>query len=884
MSLKARIIAGITLAVVVPLVVGTTSVLNMSRMAAADQKLFYKGTMPISIVSSIAVSFQAIRIAVRNMLEAEGRAEKAKYATELDKRSAEIEKQFEKYIETGLDSEQELLFGQLRTTHKSYLEYLAQVRLLADHRKEGWAILDSEPYNATVNAELESLAKLQTKGIADAEQGLVSNAALARSALLEVLAAMFLAVAFTVGAGLWLDRMSDQTVRAQAALGASEERFRLASRATNDSIWDWDIATGEVWWNENTPTTFGYAPNETVEDIEVWESRIHPDDRERVHQGISRAIEDGQASWVDEYRFLRRDGSYADVLDRGYVSRDAAGRPLRMVGAMMDISGRKRAELQYRTLFENVNDAVFVTEVGKDGTLGTFKQVNDVACKRLGYSREELLQLSPRDIDAPEWSAQRDAAMARLATGEPVLFEMEQIAKDGHPIPVELSARLFRLDDQGAVLAIARDITERKRAEEAVHASEAKYRRLFENSRDALLTVGPPSWRFTSGNPAAVRMFRTKSGEDFLSYGPSDVSPERQADGRASAERNKEVIETALREGFHSFEWTFRRLDGEEFPGDVLLMRLEDGEEVSIQGSIRDITDRKRYETELLKTKEAAEVASRAKSEFLANMSHEIRTPMNGILGMTELALDTELTEEQRQYLLAVKSSGESLLHVINDILDFSKVEAGKLDLELIEFDLHDCLGETVKTLALRAHEKGLELAYQLGADVPPRVVGDPMRLRQILINLLGNAVKFTPKGEVVLRVDAQRRDSKADLHFTVSDTGIGISKDKQKAIFEAFAQADASTTRVYGGTGLGLAISARLVEMMGGRISVESEEGKGSRFEFNVAVTIPPPAMLRATLPTPEILKGVPVLVVDDNQTNREILVHATSDWGMLP
>ncbi len=701
--------------------------------------------------------------------------------------------------------------------------------------------------------------------------------------------------------------------RAIAALNRSEERWRIALQGNGEGLWDRDVEINRVFYSARWKEMLGYQDADIGDALEDWENLIHPDDKRRCLFEFDKPFK-GQPDRVEfEHRLLCKDGGYKWILSRGkVVSWSDDGRPLRIIGTHTDITERRdyqqrllESERRFRGAFENSGMGMSLLSLE-----GKWLKVNQVMCRILGYSSEQLRELTFRELTHPDDLEVSISFIEDALAGRRDSYQLRKryLHAKGHQVWTNLTVSLVRDDELKPLyfVALVEDITQRYALE---HELQATTERLYLATRAG--GVGIWDWDVVKNElqwDDQMKVLYGVGSGDFLGAfetWQSSLDPE-------DLERATREVQQAL-DGEKDFDTEFRVIhpDGSvrHLRGLASVKRSDDGKPLRMIGTNWDITELVEQRQELIVYAEQAKFASEAKSQFLANMSHEIRTPMNGIIGMTSLLLETNgLSDEQRHYAAIVRSSGEALLALINDILDFSKVESGMLELDAVDFDLRSLLDELGALLGFRAKERGLEFVSSIHSDVPPMLHGDPGRLRQILLNLAGNAIKFTHSGKVSVDVRLlEQDDSEVTLRFSVVDTGIGIKSEIQPKLFEEFTQADATTTRTYGGTGLGLAISKQLSELMGGEIGVSSEEGRGSEFWFTARlvkqalqqepvidpITAPAKSGNPSVSPTKEATKRLRtrfleskpgILLAEDNDVNQMVARGILKRFGLYP
>ncbi len=648
-----------------------------------------------------------------------------------------------------------------------------------------------------------------------------------------------------------------------------------ALAASDMGWWEWDITTGKLIYDGQWTVLLGQP--EGTPPLSLTEARalFHPRDWAEAEQAVNEHLAGQRAFLEIEFRMRHRAGQWVWIAVRGKVlERDLAGRALRAVGTYRDLTRRKQLERSVERLSLAVNR-------GNVGIVTTDAQhriewFNNTFTHLVGCTKEEAMSRHPWDLLRGPSADPAVVAQIReqLDQGREVATDLHLTRRDGREcwLHVELSP----VRDEGgrlvSFIGVLNDITERKLAEE-------KFRLLFEQSAGALLLF--VDGRVHDCNQAAVQLLRARTKEELLHLPPEAFSPASQPDGRDSRVTWESACQLAQKHGSYRFEWVLRRLDLKDFPADTTLTPVALGSGSALLVAWHDLSERKFSEAALRQAMRAAETASLAKGEFLANMSHEIRTPMNAVLGMASLLSDTPLTAEQREYVDTIRLSGDALLSLLNHVLDFSKIESGKLDLEIMRFSPRQCVEEALDLLAGQAATKGLELYYVMESGVPAQVEGDLARLRQVLVNLVSNAVKFTHTGEIEVRVGLAPNEPSGVLHFSVRDTGIGIAPDRAKALFQPFTQMDNSMTRRFGGTGLGLAISKRLCQLMRGDLWLEPVKGPGSCFSFNVAMR--PASSTPSPLPPPA-WKDKNILIVESHAPTREMLAGLLKEWGLRP
>ena len=673
----------------------------------------------------------------------------------------------------------------------------------------------------------------------------------------------------------------DITLRKQA--DDELKRIQMMLEQTNHVAsvggWELNLETEQLYWTQVTKEIHGVTPDYEPDVLSAITFFKEGENRERVLSSLKKSIKTGVPYDVEvELITIQGNSRWVRVIGKAEIHN---GFCKRIYGAVQDITALKNAQdqiLKSNQLLKKLTDRVpgflFQFQYYDNGAM-TFPYFSDGIYDAFGILSDEFAvdakhlfsYIHPDDLSL--FISSIEQSRANLQKWE---TDFRIIPPNRPPLWLRGESIPERLDDSVLWHGYLKDITQRKKNDQEILLSEAKYRSLFDSTSDAVMLLTEKDGFFDC-NKATLRMFGCSSREEFCQLTPADLSPVTQPDGTSSNHLIGEYIKLAIGKKNHRFEWLFQRIDAPHrtFYGEVLLNSTTLNDQQIIQSVVRDITARKKAEHALKKARKRAEDASRSKSEFLANMSHEIRTPLNGVIGFTDLLMRTQLNETQQQYMTTVFKSANSLLDIINDILDFSKIEAGKLELAPEQTDLYDLGNQVADMVTYQAHNKGLEMLLNISPALPRYVWADAVRLRQILVNLLGNAAKFTEKGEIELKVELVPSDHATEktFRFSVRDTGLGIEVKHQKKIFEAFAQEDSSTTRRFGGTGLGLTISNRLLGLMNSKLQLVSQPGKGSLFFFDVSFeTIQSDAIQGQSI---DRIKKV--LIVDDNANNRIIL-----------
>ena len=687
--------------------------------------------------------------------------------------------------------------------------------------------------------------------------------------------------------------------RVEEKVRASEQLFRSIFENAQIGISLYSVSGAQYFTNRALRKMLGYSHDE-LSSVEKWNRIVHPNERVAEAERYSALLEGKRDGDAWEQRLVHSGGRIVNTSRKVSVLRDATGKPQYVLNMTEDVTERlqskealQASEQLFRSIFENAQIGIGVFKIDKREL-----SPNRALQEMLGYSEKELSRLETWDaITDPNESASDANRYAELVEGKRDKDEWEQrlVRRDGRIVITSVRFSLLR-DAAGRpqyVASLQEDITERRTAEDLLRNREEELRRANFLADTALELSKAGYWHvpldgsgWYNSSPRRVEVFGEIPRPDYR-YRLDEMFAHASEGDETAAQAAREAFSAAVEGKRATYDTVFaykRPIDGRIAWVHALghIQKDADGKATDMYGVSQDITEFKRLEAELLAAKEVAEAATKAKSDFLANMSHEIRTPMNAILGMTHLALKTELTAKQTDYLTKTKVAAQALLGIINDILDFSKIEAGKLDMEKAEFRLVSVLENVSSVVSQKAHDKNLEFLIAAPQGLPANLVGDALRLGQVLINLVNNAVKFTERGEVVVTVALEERASdRVNLKFSVRDSGIGMTLEQTARLFQAFSQADTSTTRKYGGTGLGLSISKRLVEMMGGEIRVESTYGAGSTFLFTAWFGVGSGVMEQKHF-IPDLV-GKRVLVVDDNALACEILADALKGFALM-